>query len=171
VIGGWSTNWILTLQDGQPWTVGCVISTTSDYGCDALLVPGQSITSGPHNVNQWINPAAFQSPPVATTIGQSNYAPLGGAPTQFYGPGFHRLDFSMFKSFRATEKTHFEFRAEFFNLTNHPNFSPPGFGGNGVTAAPGALDYTSPSTFGKITSTRDFQNDQREIQFALKFYF
>ena len=39
------------------------------------------------------------------------------------------------------------------------------------TAAPGSLDYTSPSTFGKITSTRDGQNDQREIQFALKFYF
>ena len=38
-----------------------------------------------------------------------------------------------------------------------------------VTPAPGALDYTSDS-FGKITSTRDGQNDQREIQFALKFY-
>jgi len=171
ILGGWSTNWILTLQDGQPYTVPCVSSTTSDYGCNALLVPGQSITGGPHNVNQWINPAAFQSPPVATTIGQSNYAPLGGTPSQFYGPGFHRMDFSLFKNFRMTERTHVEFRAEFFNLTNHPNFSPPGFSGNGVTAAPGSLDYTSPSTFGRITSTRDFQNDQREIQFALKFYF
>jgi len=171
LLGGWSTNWILTLQDGQPWTVGCVISTTSDYGCNALLVPGQNIIAGPHNVNQWINPNAFTSPPVATTIGQSNYAPLGGAPTQFYGPGFHRMDASFFKNFRVTERTHLEFRAEFFNLTNHPNFSPPGFGGNGATAAPGALDYTSPSTFGKITGTRDAQNDQREIQFALKFYF
>jgi hypothetical protein len=171
LLGGWSTNWILTLQDGQPWTVGCAISTTSDYGCNALLVPGESVTAGPHNVNHWINPAAFTSPPVATSIGQSNYAPLGGAPTQFYGPGFHRMDFSAFKTFRITERTKMEFRAEIFNLTNHPNFSPPGFGGNGVSAAPGSLDYTSPSTFGTITSTRDFQNDQREIQFALKFYF
>ena len=40
-----------------------------------------------------------------------------------------------------------------------------------ASAAPGSLDYTSPSTFGVITSTRDGQNDQREIQFALKFYF
>jgi hypothetical protein len=61
-------------------------------------------------------------------------------------------------------------RSEFFNLTNHPNFSNPGFSGNGVVAAPGSLDYTSGS-FGKITSTRDGQNDQREIQFALKLYF
>jgi hypothetical protein len=137
-----------------------------------LLVPGQKITAGPHNVNQWINPNAFASPPAATTIGQSDYSPLGGAPTQFYGPGFHRMDFSLFKELRATETTHFEFRAEFFNLTNHPNFSPPGFGGNGVVPAPGALTYGPGSTtFGAINSTRDGQNDQREIQFALKFYF
>jgi hypothetical protein len=134
-------------------------------------VPGENIYGGAHNVNNWLNPAAFQSPPVATAIGQSNYAPLGGAPSQFLGPGFHRLDFSLFKDFRTTERTHLEFRAEIFNLTNTPNFSNPGLGGNGVSAAPGSLDYTSPSTFGVINSTRDGQNDQREIQFALKFYF
>jgi hypothetical protein len=169
VLGGWSTNWILTLQDGQPGTVPCAITTTSYFGCYAFLVPGQSVTAGPHNVDHWLNPAAFASPPVATTIGQSDYSPLGGAPSQYYGPGFHRLDFSLFKNFPVTERMHFEFRAEIFNLTNTPNFSLPGFGGNGVTAAPGSLDYTS-SSFGKITSTRDGQNDQREIQFALKFY-
>lgn len=171
MLGGWKTNWILTLQDGQPLTVPCISSTTSGFGCDALLVPGQNKYAGPHNVDQWLNPAAFASPPVATTIGQSDRSPLGGAPTQFYGPGFHRLDFSLFKDFRTSEGTHLEFRSEFFNLTNHPNFSPPGFSGNGVLAAPGSLDYTSPTTFGKIASTRDGQNDQREIQFALKFYF
>jgi Carboxypeptidase regulatory-like domain len=171
VLGGWKTNWILTLQDGQPLTVGCVIATTSGFGCNALLVKGQNIYAGPHNVDQWLNPAAFASPPVATANGQTDYSPLGGAPTQFYGPGFHRLDFSLFKDFRTSESTRLEFRSEFFNLTNHPNFSAPGFSGNGVTAAPGSLDYTSPTTFGKIASTRDGQNDQREIQFALKFYF
>ncbi len=171
ILGGWKTNWILTLQDGQPFTVHCINSTTSGFGCNALLVPGQDIYAGPHNVNQWLNPAAFASPPVATTIGQSDRSVLGGAATQFDGPGFHRLDFSLFKDFRTSETTHLEFRSEFFNLTNHPNFSAPGFSGNGVVAAPGSLDYTSPLTFGKIASTRDGQNDQREIQFALKFYF
>jgi hypothetical protein len=169
ILGGWSTNWILTLQDGQPGTVNCVITTTTGFGCYALLVPGQSVTAGPHNVNQWLNPNAFASPPVATTVGQSDYSPLGGAPSQYYGPGYHRLDFSLFKNFRMTERAHLEFRSEFFNLTNTPNFSLPGFAGNGVTAAPGSLDYTS-NSFGKITSTRDGQNDQREIQFALKVY-
>ncbi len=170
ILGGWSTNWILTLQNGQPGTVPCAISTTSGFGCYALVVPGPDINGGPHNVDQWLNPAAFASPPVATTVGQSDYSPLGGAPSQFYGPGYHRLDFSLFKNFRITERAHLEFRSEFFNLTNTPNFSPPGFGGNGVSGAPGALDYTS-STFGQINSTRDGQNDQREIQFALKLYF
>ncbi len=170
VLGGWSANWILTLQDGQPGTVPCIITTTTGFGCNALLVPGQNLYAGPHNVNQWLNPAAFQSPPVATAIGQSDYAPLGGAPSQYRGPGFHRLDFSLFKQFAITERANLEVRAEFFNLTNTPNFSNPGFSGNGVVAAPGALDYTS-SAFGTITSTRDGQNDQREIQFAAKFYF
>jgi hypothetical protein len=170
-LGGWSTNWILTLQDGQPFTVPCVISTTSGFGCNALLVPGVNPIAGPHNVNQWMNPAAFTSPPVATAIGQSDYAPLGGAPTQLIGPGFHRLDFALFKQFRTSERTSLEFRAEFFNLTNTPNFAAPGFNANGTSAAPGALNYTSPSTFGTINTTRDLQNDQREIQFALKFYF
>jgi hypothetical protein len=171
ILGGWRTNWILTLQDGQPMTVGCAVGTTADFGCNALLVPGQNVYAGPHNVNQWINPAAFASPPAATTVGQSDYAPLGGAASQFLGPGFHRMDASVFKEFPTSERTHLEFRAEIFNITNHPNFSPPGFSGNGVVAAPGSLDYTSPTTFGKISSTRDLQNDQREIQFALKFYF
>jgi hypothetical protein len=170
VLGDWGTNWILTLQNGQPGTVPCIISTTSGFGCFALLVPGQNVYAGPHNVDHWLNPNAFTSPPVATTIGQSDYSPLGGAPSQFLGPGYRRLDFSLFKEFPTSETTKLQFRAEFFNLTNTPNFSLPGFMGNGVVPAPGSLDYTSPSTFGKITATRDGQNDQREIQFALKFY-
>ena len=103
-IGGWDTNWILTLQDGQPGTIPCTISTTSGFGCNALRVAGQDPYAGPHNVDQWLNAAAFASPPVATTIGQTDYSPLGGGPSQFRGPGFHRLDFSLFKEFRTTEQ-------------------------------------------------------------------
>jgi hypothetical protein len=170
VFGGWATNWILTLQDGQPGTVPCATPTTSGFLCNAIRVPGQDPDGGPHNVNQWLNPAAFETPPVAVTIGQTDYSPLGGGPSNFRGPGFHRLDFSLFKQFQLSERFRLEFRSEFFNLTNHPNFSNPGLSGNGVVAAPGSLDYTSGS-FGEITSTRDGQNDQREIQFALKLYF
>jgi len=171
IVGGWDANWILTLQDGQPGTVPCAIATTSGFGCYALRVPGVDLYAGKHNVDQWMNPAAFATPPVATTIGQTDYSPLGGGPAQFRGPGFHRMDFSLFKQFQLSERFRMEFRSEFFNLTNHPNFSNPGFALNGVPAAPGALNYNNPTNFGKITSTRDGQNDQREIQFALKLYY
>jgi len=171
IVGGWTTNWILTLQDGQPFSIGCPIGTTAGFGCWALKVPGQNPIAGPHNVDHWLNPVAFANPAPATAVGQTDYAPLGGNPGNAVGPGFHRLDFSVFKQIRTSEKTHLEFRGEIFNLTNHPNFSYPGFGGNGVVPAPGSTDFTNVTNFGKISSTRDQQNDQREIQFALKFYF
>ncbi|HLW79249.1 MAG TPA: hypothetical protein VKU44_06580, partial [Terriglobia bacterium] len=159
ILGGWTTNWIVTLQDGQPYGLGCSISTTTTLGCVPLVVPGQSDLAGPHNVNQWLNPKAFANPTVATTIGQSDYSPLGGEIPNVVGPGFHRLDFSLFKEFRTSERTHLELRTEVFNLTNHPNFAIPS-------------DNTfSDTNFGKITSTRDNPSDPRQIQFALKFYF
>jgi Carboxypeptidase regulatory-like domain/TonB-dependent Receptor Plug Domain/TonB dependent receptor len=170
LLGGWKTNFILTLQDGQPFTVPCNIQTTADFGCNALVVPGVSLYGPIHNNNQWMNPAAFTNPAVAATNGQTDYSPLGGGATQLYGPGFHRLDFSLFKEFAISEDKRFEFRTEFFNLTNHPNFGNPGFSAPGIAAAPGALNFSS-NEFGQILGTRDGASDQREIQFALKFYF
>ena len=90
--------------------------------------------------------------------------------TQVPGPGFHRLDFSIFKEFPITERYRLQFRTEFFNITNHPNFNAPNFGGNGVVAIGNSGKYNS-STFGEIGSTRDDPYDPRQIQFALKFYY
>ncbi len=124
---GWKTNFILTLQDGYAFNVASCPQQThasnDGLNCNSLLVPGENIDGGPHNVNQWINPNAFAAPAVATAIGQT--AALGGMGMQARGPGFHRLDFSLFKEFRTTERTHLEFRAEFFNLTNTPQFANP----------------------------------------------
>ncbi len=157
-LGGWQTNWILTLQDGQPFNVGCASSTTANFGCAALLT-GQNIYAGPHNVNDWLNAAAFASPPAATAIGQTNYAPLGGQVGQAFGPGEHRIDFSLFKEFPVTESKHVELRGEFFNLTNTPWFSTPS-----------QLNYTNTATFGRITALRDLTADPRQVQLALKFF-
>jgi hypothetical protein len=163
LVSGWQTNFILTEQDGYPFTVGCsksTINSNAGLNCYALLVSGQNIYAGPHNVSQWLNPAAFADPPVATAVTTTDFSALGGAMMQAHGPGFHRLDFSIFKDFRTSEKTRLQFRAEFFNLTNTPQF------GN-----PSSLNYGNPSTFGQITSLVDGANDPREIQFALKLYF
>jgi hypothetical protein len=70
----------------------------------------------------------------------------------------------------VTERVRLEFRSEFFNVLNHPNFNYPGFGGNGVNAVSGSTDFGN-TNFGEIGSTRDNPLDPREIQFALKVYF
>lgn len=169
LVGGWSTQWIATAEGGQPMTIGCPAGTASGVGCNALVVPGVD-PHGNKGVDGFLNAAAFAQPIAATTIGQSNYAPLGGASSQTTGPGISRLDFSLFKRFQLTERYRMEFRSEFFNVLNHPTFNAPGFGGNGVSAIGGSTDFTN-SNFGRIGSTRFPFNDPRQIQFALKLYF
>ena len=158
LLGNWAANWILTLDTGQPQTIGCTRSTGSGTGCFALYT-GSDPYSGSHNVQQYYNPAAFKDPPLVTAIGQKDFSPLGGGNTQVTGPPIRRLDFSVFKSFPLSEARRFEFRAESFNLTNTPTF-----------AMPGSLNFLDTTNFARIRSTRDAPNDARELQFALKFY-
>ncbi|MGC0772358.1 MAG: hypothetical protein WB543_05435, partial [Candidatus Acidiferrum sp.] len=94
---------------------------------------------------------------------------LGGI-TQVPGPGFKRLDLSLFKDIPLNERFRLQFRTEMFNILNHPNFNAPGFGGNGVVAISGSSSFSN-SNFGEIGSTRDAPYDPRQIQFALKLYF
>jgi hypothetical protein len=186
VVGGWSVQWIATLQGGQPITLSCVNDSVQSLGCGALFT-GQPLKLGIQNIPitttdpvtglpvtknyvGWFgNPKAFQDPTPCTVVGSCTFANLGGV-TQVPGPGFHRLDFSIFKDFPFNEKRKLQFRTEIFNLTNHPNFNAPGFGGNGVVAIGGSTNFTS-SNFGRIGSTRDAPYDARQIQFALKFLF
>jgi hypothetical protein len=160
VVGNWSLNWIFTYGSGQPMTIPCTINTAAGLGCDALLVQGAHQSSGPHNANQYWNPAAFYNPPVVLTTGQGDTAPLGGGPTQVYGPDLIRLDAALRRSIKVRENVRVEFRAEAFNVLNHPFF-----------AQPTNLDFLNLTNFGQINSTRDNPNDARAFQFAVKFYF
>ena len=94
-------------------------------------------------------------------------AVLGGGPFTVEGPPLKAFDFSTFKGFQLTERFSMQFRAEFFNIFNHPNFNAPNFGGNGVVAISNSGNFTNPA-FGQIGATR---GDSREIQFALKVFF
>ena len=138
-----------------------------------------------------LDPAAFAQPCEVGSPGTPKFcvpepgvlALGGGQPTQIEGPGYHRLDLSLFKNFQLTERTRLEFRSEFFNILNHPNFNYPGFGVNGLVAFSGSTDFSKhvdsktgaitygSGTFGEIGSTRDAPYASREIQFALKLYF
>lgn len=159
VLGGWSINGILEATDGQPLTIACTTTNAAGLGCNALLVQGQNPYAGMHNAKQFLNPAAFANPPAATSTSAS-VANLGGPPTQVTGPPYRRLNMSLFRDIPAPAETHFEFRAEVFNLTNTPNF-----------AQPGTLTFTTPNTFASISSTRDNPDDPREIQLSMKYYF
>ncbi len=185
LLGGWSANWIATLQGGQPITLGCPFGTTSGTSCNDIST-GQSQKLGLHTdsngkLNWFGNPAAFNQPcqlgvaasnqPVPDCVTPTNsFGYLGGYGTTTTGVGFHRLDFSVFKGFQLSERFSMQFRAEFFNILNHPNFNNPGFGGNGVVSISNSTNFTN-SNFGEIGSTRDAPFDPRQIQFALKLYY
>jgi hypothetical protein len=79
------------------------------------------------------------------------------------GPGAVNFDLSVAKSFAVDEARRFEFRAEMFNLPNHPNFAVP----SGLTAFTNAAPTIAPN-WGVITST---VTTSRQIQFALKLLF
>jgi len=74
-----------------------------------------------------------------------------------FGPGLVNADFSLFKIIPIKERTRLQFRAEMFNIFNHPNFANPGNPATWNTAS-----------FGNITQTT---TDNRDIQFGAKFIF
>ncbi len=200
ILGGWATNWILTLQGGQPLGFACHTGVVSGPGCNDIKIPGQDPQLGIKVKSQggvhdpfWIgNPAAFsqacplyvpavggnpgplstlQPNPTATNcVPISGVGALGFKRDMIPGPGFHRLDFSAFKNFKLTERFMLSFRSEFYNITNHPNFNQPNFGGNGVVAVGSSGDYTS-GTFGAIGSDRGAPYAPRQIQFSAKIYY
>jgi hypothetical protein len=118
--------------------------------------PGCSAPTQIHTLSNWFNPCAFKTAP-AGQLGTAARAPV-------YGPRFVNTDFSLIKdlplSFR--EGTDLQFRAEFFNLFNHPQYFLQGAGGTGE------MDINSPSSFGVINNT---VNNPRLIQFAVKLKF
>jgi hypothetical protein len=152
IAGGWSLQWIGVVQDGQPFTVACSVTTAAGLGCNALTVPGENPYAGAHNATHFLNAEAFANPSSSAT----GLDVLGGKPTQVTGPAYRRADISLFRELPVLEQLRLQLRAEAFNITNTPNFS-----------APGSLNFTAPSTFASITSTRD---NSRQLQFAAKLF-
>jgi Carboxypeptidase regulatory-like domain len=109
-----------------------------------------------HTREFWFNPCAFAVAP-AGQLGSASRAPV-------YGPRFVNTDFSLIKDLPLTfrEGMNLQFRAEFFNLLNHPQYYLGGAAGTGEQ------DISSPSSFGVINNT---VNNPRLVQFALKLKF
>ena len=80
------------------------------------------------------------------------------------GPGQFNFDISILKTTKIFEKQTLQFRAEFFNAFNHPQFTNPNFGQGAIYALPNF----AAGNFGQITST---SVNPRIIQLALKYIF
>ncbi|MGO8787197.1 MAG: carboxypeptidase regulatory-like domain-containing protein [Terriglobia bacterium] len=115
---------------------------------------------GNRTISQFFNTACFYQPVAGSPGG---YGTLYGtvAPNAIEGPGLANLDIALLKSGPITEWLKYQFRAEFFNILNHPSFDAP----NGI---PSGLDTTvTDSTFGQVNAA----NSPRNIQLALKLIF
>ena len=113
VLGGWQTNGILTIQSGLPFSPVLNTSTTNTGTGSRPNYSGAKINY-PHTLQQWFDPSVF-SIPAPYTYGNAGRDIL-------FGPGRVNWDMSLFKDFVIHEQTRFEFRAEAFNVFNHPQF-------------------------------------------------
>jgi hypothetical protein len=155
LIAGWNVGSIVTLQSGFPFTPQLSYNPSNNGDTRNPVRPfvnpdfsGPVILGTP---SQWFNPAAFLAPPANSGF----YGNLGR--DTLIGPGLATWDLSFLKATRLTERTNLQFRAEFFNVLNRPNFNTP----NAVVFTPTGVSPTA----GIITST---STTSRQIQFGLK---
>jgi hypothetical protein len=160
-LGGWQINGIVTLMSGTPFTVFDSNDVSEQGGAPEItgfsanrpnVVLGQNPNSGPRTPNAWLNANAFQRNIPNPLSPVQQFGDAGRNIAQ--GPGYANWDFSAFKAIPVAEGKEFQFRAEFFNVLNHPNFQLPD------------SDISSP-TFNQIQAALA----SREIQLALKFSF
>jgi hypothetical protein len=154
LLGGWRTDWVLSLYSGQPQTISCSLTTGAGTGCYALVVGDPY--EGDGSVDQYYNPAAFANPAFVRSIGQTDFSPLGGKRSQVIGPGLRQLDLGFAKQIQIGGVRRFEIRGEAFNVTNTPAFN-----------LPGSLNFLDARNFASITSMR---NTPRQFQIGVKIY-
>lgn len=146
--GGWQIGGLTVLQSGLPFTVTAAGSpSNTGAGSRANPASGGNPYPATQSINFWFDPAAFVNPPAFTwgTLGRNTLR----------GPALYNFDLSAAKKFQFTERWRLDFRAEFFNAFNHPQFGLPN-------------SQIGVGNAGTITST---QRSARQIQFALRLAF
>jgi len=161
-VSGWQVGGIYQVSSGLPFTpkiggdpLGLKSSNPFDFP-DRIFGPGCNLGVNSGNPVHYIKTQCFSFPAPATRMGNAGRNSL-------IGPGLSNFDLSLLKNNyirRISESFNIQFRADFFNVLNHPNFSPPVvnntiFGANGAAV----------TTAGLITTT---STSSRQLQFALK---
>jgi hypothetical protein len=147
VVGGWAIGGITALRTGPPFSVSFTSPTTGWFSSRADLVGDPTLSRDERSITGWFDPSAFRVP-APFTYGNS-------ARNLLFAPGEIVFDVSILKNFYFHEQRSVQFRAEFFNLPNHANFSGP------------AANISVPSSVGRIFGA----GDPRQIQFGLKVLF
>jgi hypothetical protein len=149
LVGGWQLNAVGTIQSGLPYTV------SGGAGRPDRICNGQTPPGG-HSVTEWFDVSCFVLPAtVPDPVHGGVYIPFGNAGANILtGPGIVNFDLSAFKTFAVTESKRVEFRSEWFNAANHPQFQNPS-------------SAINTGTTGQILNARP----SRQIQMALKFIF
>ena len=167
IVGGWTVNGLFTHYSGVPFTV-----TSSATSCNC---PGNTQTANlilPHvekvgnglGGNPYFNPLAY-APVTNVAFGTSGF-------DQLRGPGPTNLDLNIFRDFRFTERLKLTFRAESFNIANHPHFANPGANVSNMSLnSDGSIK--SLGGFSQIISTQALGRliDPRYFRFGLRLSF
>jgi hypothetical protein len=172
-IVSWQTGYPMTILNGVNRNMENNIDTSDRVNLDPSFNAATAVTGNP---NQWVNPTMFDAQPE----GQLGNSPKGIV----RGPKLMDEDLSFNKDTRVKwlgEQGNVEFRAEIFNIYNHPNFTAPSGTITLATPVSSSKTYTSvPSGqygFGAlIPATTAFQitsnsNKSRQVQLALKVVF
>lgn len=123
-------------------------------------LPGETISDATHpvgSVNPDGVPVLFQGP---VTDRATAIALLGSPQNNIYGPGYYQINMSLFKTFSTWREQNIQFRADAFNVLNHPTLGQP----NGSPNKTGGL-ISGPKTFQNNTP------DARFFQLSLKYSF
>jgi Carboxypeptidase regulatory-like domain len=166
VAGGWSLSGIATLQSGFPLSPQLGYNPTGNG--DTRNPARPNLAAGfhgplyPKTVQQWFNPAAFTAPYPGTfgDVGRDTLT----------GPGLTELDLALVKNTTIHERLRAQFRAEFFNVLNHANFTTPNpvVYSSGPTPKAPTAEVEPSSTAGVVSATA---TTSRQIQFGLKLLF
>jgi len=118
LLGGWRTNGFLTMQTGLPFNVGHSGANTGGAGGSrANFVRDATLPSDQRSIDRWFDITAFAQPAIYT------FGNLGR--NTLYGPGRWNYDMSLLKDFPIREALKLQFRADAFNVFNHPQFGQP----------------------------------------------
>jgi hypothetical protein len=167
IAGGWTINGLFTHYSGVPFTV-----TSSSTSCNCpgntqtadLILPNVKKVSNGLGGNPYFNPLAYAAV-TNVAFGTSGF-------DQLRGPGPTNLDLNVFRDFRFTERFKLTFRAESFNVANHPHFANPGANVSNMSLnSDGSVK--SLGGFSQITSTQALGRliDPRYFRFGLRLSF